>query len=683
MKKAICWILIIPALVASPAVLNSFAFASETLPVIGVVQHMVLPPDRSKTFFLVIIGPGFKGMLPDGIDTITVEGPTGVYPLSKQDFRYVPGNREFWATLDGPPAEGNYKITVTADKVKGVVATSMTGIRKLPTPRALKVDTDEDGAVFKNRPVFSWESGKYAGSLFYQFQIKDSSGKNLYKSDLLPDATSHRLWENVLEPGRNYYWRIRVFDSRDWLSVRNRAQSNWTLIRTAASIKYEYIRPEITDDGWETGHIEEAVVKTTPLLSLMESIINNRVENIHGLLLVKNGKLVLEEYFEGYGRKDLHLVASVTKSVNSILFGQLMEMGLIKDLDQPAYDFFPEYDNPEDIEAKKNIKIRHLLTMTAGLDWDYLSLPIESAEYPTRRMMVSSDPIGFILSRKVAAPPGRIYNYNDGLSVMLGEIIRRTSNMPVGEFAESRLFGPLGIRNYAWTRTKSGITETQGGLYLRPRDMCKIGQLILNGGRWKNKQIVSSAWLRESTSKHVKGDRVGYGYQWRTADVVRCGRVLNIVWASGYGGQRIFIVPDLNVVVVVVSKVLYNPGGGFRAERLFVEYFLPALLRDKEATKRTSVPLSRPEELTGCYNTGRERETVCIELEGNVLYLNLKVMNYEEKCELKPISEAEIIAHSKRFGEIRIILKRTDEGELDGAVVQTGLRSVEVKEVIN
>ena len=681
MKKKACmtvWALLL--LLSSPQRPSLASSVPDSLPVTGVVQHLVLPSDKSTTFFSIIFGRDFPGTLPDDIDKITVDGPDGACPLSLKNFKYLADNREFWSVLPERPAKGTYKITIHAGNIKGVVSTTLTQLQIISPPNSLKCETNQEGVVETNRPAFTWETKQEEGR-YSQLQIKNSSGKLIYDSAFEKSAGTHRPLKNILEPGHNYSYRVRINDHPDWAATQNRAQSNWVPFKTAAVLRYDYHPPDTTDDGWETGHIKGVGVDLAPLKSMVESIINKKIQNIHGLLLIKDGRLVFEEYFDGYGRYDLHLVASVTKSVNSLLFGQAVDQGLITDLDQPAWNFFPEYDNPKDIDAKKKITLRHLLTMTAGLDWDYLSLPIESPEYPTRQMITSGDPVGFILNRKVVAPPGRIYNYNDGLALMLGEIIKRVSHMPVGKFAEARLFGPLGIKDYQWARTEDGITETQGGLFLRPRDMGKIGQLVLQDGQWNKEQIVSSQWLRESTREHTHGDRVGYGYQWRTASIFQGGRSIEVVWASGYGGQRIFIVRDLNIVAVITSEVFYNANGGLQAEHLFESSILPAVLPNVDMASLPTYTGKQPEKLVGCYQDGRGVASGCVAHEGGKFLLSLKFGSHEETCELRPIFETEIVGRSTLLGDFKIILKLTDQGQLDCAEFKNGLRTTVMRQI--
>ena len=679
LKRVACVSAFLVVLAMASGIFQPVAAVTDPLHFTVAVQHLALPTDSTKTFFSIIIGRSFPGLLPDEIDRIVVKGPDGYCPLALKDFHFVPENREFWATLPGSPLKGKYVITVTAGDTHGTVERSLADIHRVPVPHSLKYTSDESGDIPTNRPTFFWDVDRNRATLYHQLQLKDSSGKIIFRSGFYKNTSALQLEKNVLEPNSVYYWRVRVFDSPDWMSTRNRSQTNWHKIKTARMLEYDYIQPPSTDDGWQTDHIAAVGVNPAPIQSMLASIINHTKTNVHSVLLVKDGKLVLEEYFEGFNRDDLHLTASVTKSVNSILFGQVIDLGLIGDINLSAWAFFPEYDNPLDIKEKKKVKLRHLLTMSAGLEWDYLSVPLEDPQYITNQMVASGDPIRFILSRRVIAAPGSVYNYNDGLALILGEIIRRVVGKPADEFAKTTLFGPLGIRKYSWTRTASGLVETHGGLRLRLRDMGKIGQLVLQEGRWNGRQVVSGQWLDESTREHIRGDGVGYGYQWRTVKLVRGGRPRNIIWASGYGGQRIFILPALKTVMVITSKVLHNRGGNFRAEQQFVTYILPSLLTSDELPLHPIFAPTHPEKYVGRYKEKSGLFGGRIVLEQNRLFLFTEIHSVEEKCELKPISEEVLIGQSQKLGTFRLLFKGFDTVESCQVVLKIGLKSFILK----
>ena len=349
---------------------------------------------------------------------------------------------------------------------------------------------------------------------------------------------------------------------------------------------YRYAVPQTTGDGWETADRSAARLDARLLDELFERIGDGTYTNIHSVLLVRDGKLVVEEYFpgthpvlgetletetdwngkyQGFDRDTLHTLQSATKSVNSILVGIAIDRKLIRDVDEPVRTFFPE------VAGDADIRLRHLLSMTAGLEWDE-TIPLSDPANDCERMNRSDDPVGMLLRRRAVAPPGSKFAYNGAASLTLGEIVRKASGSPVDEFAKTHLFEPLGISDYAWrARFRNGVIHTSGGLYLRPRDMAKIGCMMLDNGRWHGRQIVSEGWARESLKQQAP-DR-GYGYQWWTRTFQVGGRAVTAAWAGGYGGQFICLFPDLHLVVVSTG---WNPENGGQFTAAMERYILPA-----------------------------------------------------------------------------------------------------------
>ena len=264
---------------------------------------------------------------------------------------------------------------------------------------------------------------------------------------------------------------------------------------------YQYGVPERLNDGWETASLSGVSLDTNLIRELFVRIGDNSYKNIHSVLLVKNGKLVIEEYFPGqdstgqhrmFARDTLNEMHSATKSVNSILIGIAIDQHLIRSVDEKISSFFPEYSDIFTNKEKDAIRLKDLLSMTAGLSWDEWTYPYtDSRNNDAAAMASTADFFRYVLERPVATAPGMKFVYNSGISLMLGEIIYKVSGLRADKFAERYLFSPLGITNYSWGKSPNGVVNTLGGLALRPRDMAKVGCLFLNGGRWQGKQIVS------------------------------------------------------------------------------------------------------------------------------------------------------------------------------------------------
>ena len=353
------------------------------------------------------------------------------------------------------------------------------------------------------------------------------------------------------------------------------------------------------DDGWVISPADAGDMNADLLAGLAAQFEGWSNANIHAALMVRHGKLVYERYFTGedwawathlgrvaYNAGLKHDLRSISKSIASLLFGIASDRGLIKGLDEPVFSFFPEYADLNTPE-KARINLRHLLTMSAGLEWSE-QLPYSDPANSERRMIDASDPYRYVLEQPSVRPAGATYNYNGGLTALLAAILQRTSGCPIDVFAAETLFDALGIRDVEWIRYKNGTPNAVSGLRMRPRDLAKIGQLVLCGGVQNNRQIVSRAWIEESTRPHVNGESLFfYGFQWWLGRSLVDRREIRWISAVGYGGQRMYIVPSLDLVVVVMAGLYNDPVlASMVGEVVLRRYALPAALglSDKAST---------------------------------------------------------------------------------------------------
>lgn len=304
---------------------------------------------------------------------------------------------------------------------------------------------------------------------------------------------------------------------------------------------YQYHEPDFFDENIPAMHY------TSPgdslfIYSIIPEIIANRYGRMNSFLLVKNGKLICEEYFYGYTRNDLHQIESVTKSITSLLVGIARDQGMISDIHEPLYRIFPDYDHLKTGEYSK-ISLDDLLSMTSGFSNEYEPYSNE-------------DRIDHSLKRELIAPVGEQFIYDGGNTEILGGVIKRKTGMYADIFAEKFLFGPLGIDDYDWSIFKQDSFPCMGGsLHLRPVDMMKIGMMVQNQGRFGSEQVISSDWIRESTSVKTRTNIDGddYGYQWWDI-VLQSGQVkYKTIWANGMGSQFIYIIPELQVIIVTTG----------------------------------------------------------------------------------------------------------------------------------
>lgn len=331
---------------------------------------------------------------------------------------------------------------------------------------------------------------------------------------------------------------------------------------------YEYRPPEQLGDGWETASLEGVGLNRQTIDTLVAKIIGREFGYIHSLLVIKDGKLVLEEYFYEYGRETLHTLASCTQSVTSLLIGIAVDRNEIAGADEPIYSFFPEYERFK-TPGWENVELRHILTMTAGLDW-----PEDWSGW----FYVSRDYFEEVLKRPVVKEPGTEFEYVSPNATLLAGVIRHAAGVHADEFADRHLFKPLGIGEFDWDEGRQrGYPRTDGTLRMRPRDMAKIGALVLRGGEWGGKRVVSREWVEESTFPHTT-DRgfEDYGYAWWGVDREIDGRNVRVIFARATGDQFIIAVPDLDLIVVTTGRNVTDEKRWSTA-KILEEYVLPAI----------------------------------------------------------------------------------------------------------
>jgi CubicO group peptidase (beta-lactamase class C family) len=327
--------------------------------------------------------------------------------------------------------------------------------------------------------------------------------------------------------------------------------------------------PVARDDGWPVASVnEDRLIDRAALCRMADRLAALSDPNIHAVLVARSGRLVFERYFSGadeipgriYGRRvenvtfdadTLHNIKSASKGVASLAVGIAIDRGLIRSVDEPIFSFFPELSDLRSPE-KDRIQLVHALTMSMGLKW-VEATPGTGDDNDEVRMHMAPDACRYVLGLPVTAPAGQEFFYNTGALALVSAIIRKATGRPLDEFARAALFEPLGITAVEWERYK-GDTDAGGGLRLRPRDMAKIGQLVLAGGRWNDRQIVSKAWIETSTALKLKAtDNQSYGYLWWLGRSRHNKREVHWVGALGRGGQSIRIVPELDLVVAVTA----------------------------------------------------------------------------------------------------------------------------------
>jgi CubicO group peptidase (beta-lactamase class C family) len=334
---------------------------------------------------------------------------------------------------------------------------------------------------------------------------------------------------------------------------------------TALSPKATLAPPYWPTDGWRTSTPEEQGIDSTELVNMIEYVQRMKYD-VDSVVVIRHGYKVAQINFHPYVSGQKHILYSCTKSVVSALIGIAMEEGLIAGVDQPMLDFFPDY-TPENVdEDKESMTLENMLTMSTGFECR------DSYLYDNRGLVdmhESDDWVQHVLDLPMANEPGTYFEYCNGSSFLLSAIITQVTGMSALEYAQEKLFPPMGITDASWDASPDGINYGYSHLFMLPEDMAKFGYLYLHNGVWEGEQLVPAAWVEVSTQEQISAGTLqdGYGYQWWTDDA-------GYYMALGYNGQFIFVLQDLDMVVVIVSD---RYDGDYEApEYLLTEYIIPA-----------------------------------------------------------------------------------------------------------
>ena len=312
---------------------------------------------------------------------------------------------------------------------------------------------------------------------------------------------------------------------------------------------------------WTTSTPEAQGMDSAPLIQAGQFVDQNSPYR-YSLLVVRNGALVFERYFHGSRQSDANNICSITKSITSVLVGIAQDEGRLQGIDLKLHQFYPQYFLPNDDPRKLDITLRHLLTMTAGYDAS------------SDNFLSSDDFFRYIIQSPLSNTPGEFFRYNTGYSHLLSGIVTQVSGMSTLDYANSRLLGPLGMTCWYWWQDPMGYYFGGATTWYTPRDLAKFGLMVARHGMWDGRRIVSEDWLYESTRPQVPGSN--YGWHWWAANIGG----FPLACATGYGGQGIYAIPDLDLVVVTttrsdeatVPQSYYDEPG-----QIIAQYILPAI----------------------------------------------------------------------------------------------------------
>ena len=317
----------------------------------------------------------------------------------------------------------------------------------------------------------------------------------------------------------------------------------------------------VPDAAWRRAAPASLGLDPSRIEALPQDVAAGRYGSIHAVVIVRYGHVALEHY-SGWTAAQPHTLQSITKSVTSLLFGiaAARQPAAVAGLDRPVLDVFGRYPGVEHVDPRKRqLTLRHLLEMRTGMDfWEqpYPGSPLEELNRS------SGDWVRFVLDRPMTGDPGAAWAYNSGAAILMGGAVRELSGLPPDELARRELFAPIGVTGETWFRSPyDNLPHCGGGLSLKPLDLARVGYLVLRRGRWGDRSVVPADWIDASTrpiTRPVPGyftsANAGYGHFWWLFPTTRGGGDAGVIAGSGSGGQWLFVIPSLDVVVAIAAQ---------------------------------------------------------------------------------------------------------------------------------
>ncbi len=324
---------------------------------------------------------------------------------------------------------------------------------------------------------------------------------------------------------------------------------------------------------WSRAYPEELGV-SSEMLDKADKRIKRDYPNIESMLVIKEGYLIYEKYYNSNHERKISDTYSVTKSFISALTGIAIEKGYISNIDDKVSEYIPEYFTMLEDQRKKDITIKQALTMTGGL---------ESIDSNYTSFFISEDWLESALAKPMTHSPGEAFVYNTGLTQLLSSVISRTTGMSVMDFAKENLFEKIGMNVTYWQSDKSGNNGGGSGLCLNSQDMARFGYLYLNKGMWDGEQVIPSSWIEDSVKSQIKANETqDYGYLFWIEEITDTvnNRTYSMYQAYGSGGQIIMVIPELDMVIVITCNRAISPNVKPMTRAIITDYILPSAYMD-------------------------------------------------------------------------------------------------------
>ncbi len=340
---------------------------------------------------------------------------------------------------------------------------------------------------------------------------------------------------------------------------------------------YTYTAPSDIGDGWAVSNLGDQGMDTQKIVDMMNNIVRGAYPGIDSVAIAKNNSLVhywfadrqLDQFdgWIGNTNRERHILHSTSKSFTSALVGIAIDQGYIASTQVSFYDLFayPAYDNWD--ARKADMTLEDALTMRFGLTWDEWSLPYTNPDNDL--VALETDYIDWskaLLDLPMSSDPGTQFTYNTAGTIAIGQAVQNAVRMPLADFANQFLFYPMQITDAAWARSPTNLPNGGSGLYLTSRDLIKFGQLYIDNGAWQGQQLISADWIADTVVRRVDISSwatysEAYGFQWWLDDLSYKGQPVETWVTSGYGGQYLFAVPSLDLVVGFTGQNYTNGVG--------------------------------------------------------------------------------------------------------------------------
>lgn len=386
-------------------------------------------------------------------------------------------------------------------------------------------------------------------------------------------------------------------------------QSGWSVERfvlgsaflVAVTGAAAHAGPEYPADRWKTATPDAEKIDVGVLAALDQEFVSGAHGYIDDMLVIRSGRIIYQKTyaqdydapFKGHDQKrgpynyydpdwhpyfergPLHTMQSISKSVTSALIGIAIKRGEIPGVGVKVMQYFDGYDHVNPDPRWSDITLRDLLTMTSGIDWDEDTFNYTDPRNTCAGMESSADWVAYVLDRPMAATPGEKFVYNSGVTMLLSHILLRATGKHEDAYAREHLFGPLGIESFYWKRTPTGLIDAEGGLYLKPEDLARIGLLYAHDGIWNQKRILPEGWVSASMTPAVavpKTENWKYGFQWWL--LLYAENPTRYAYTGlGYGGQRLIVLPEYDLIAVFTGWNIYDKPS------LSAEFVLERLLK--------------------------------------------------------------------------------------------------------